>query len=253
MKRILRLKAELILKLKIIVTDFLNQDQILESLEKLEVLDLSRTQMIPLNRFPTLWSSSIRSPLKKLILKNVQKYDPFHKYYSSMVVLTALICPFGKYLEYIDLSFNDISLVKLESQKVLCMERLTYIDLSHNLILDYEIDISHNLAGFYLYIFAENIIEIHYSYQWHLSGNDDLWEDDFDSDGINDNADNCPVNANAGQEDFDRDGIGDICDTTSGIHICTNYGTCQEYQTCNTCPEQPEEVCDVDLLEKTEE
>ncbi|MGA1871517.1 MAG: thrombospondin type 3 repeat-containing protein [bacterium] len=35
---------------------------------------------------------------------------------------------------------------------------------------------------------------------------------DADGDGINDNADNCPVNINPGQEDSDGDDLGDVCD-----------------------------------------
>ena len=35
---------------------------------------------------------------------------------------------------------------------------------------------------------------------------------DSDGDGINDNADNCPQTANAGQEDYDEDSAGDVCD-----------------------------------------
>lgn len=36
---------------------------------------------------------------------------------------------------------------------------------------------------------------------------------DRDDDGILNDADNCPDNANADQADFDKDGIGDVCDT----------------------------------------
>src|SRR3989344_4865546 len=35
---------------------------------------------------------------------------------------------------------------------------------------------------------------------------------DGDSDGVNDNLDNCPSVSNANQADFDNDGIGDVCD-----------------------------------------
>ncbi|MGV6853299.1 MAG: lamin tail domain-containing protein [bacterium] len=37
-------------------------------------------------------------------------------------------------------------------------------------------------------------------------------QEDGDTDGIGDVCDNCPVNANPGQEDGDSDGVGDVCD-----------------------------------------
>lgn len=54
------------------------------------------------------------------------------------------------------------------------------------------------------------------------SGNAGGWFDDFrltfpgpdtDSDGIEDDIDNCPNNANPDQADTDEDGLGDVCDT----------------------------------------
>ncbi|HCX26340.1 MAG TPA: hypothetical protein DHT34_01085, partial [Cellvibrionales bacterium] len=37
---------------------------------------------------------------------------------------------------------------------------------------------------------------------------------DGDTDGINDDVDNCPSIANANQQDTDNDGTGDVCDET---------------------------------------
>lgn len=36
---------------------------------------------------------------------------------------------------------------------------------------------------------------------------------DLDSDGVNNNADNCPLVSNGSQVDFDGDELGDSCDT----------------------------------------
>jgi len=43
---------------------------------------------------------------------------------------------------------------------------------------------------------------------------------DTDGDGVCDNQDNCPDDANPGQEDSDNDGIGDACDTPTGPSDC---------------------------------
>jgi hypothetical protein len=51
------------------------------------------------------------------------------------------------------------------------------------------------------------------------SGSWDVFLDDADNDGIDDDTDNCPDLANPNQEDADSDGIGDACDEN------TIYGT----------------------------
>ena len=50
---------------------------------------------------------------------------------------------------------------------------------------------------------------------------------DTDSDGIFDNADNCPNNCNPLQLDADADGIGDVCDTVPGCGGC-GQGQCEQ-------------------------
>ena len=47
--------------------------------------------------------------------------------------------------------------------------------------------------------------------------------DDQDMDGIPDDQDNCPANANADQADFDEDNIGDACDSTPFGPMTTYY------------------------------
>lgn len=51
-------------------------------------------------------------------------------------------------------------------------------------------------------------------------------EVDTDTDGICDDADNCPDKGNPGQEDTDEDGVGDACDDDDGDGILDADDTC---------------------------
>jgi len=59
-------------------------------------------------------------------------------------------------------------------------------------------------------------------------------EPDSDNDGIADNADNCPNDANADQSDNDNDGIGNVCDSTpdGGVLDTDNDGIADNADNC---------------------
>ncbi|MFN3200328.1 MAG: fibrinogen-like YCDxxxxGGGW domain-containing protein [Bradymonadia bacterium] len=59
---------------------------------------------------------------------------------------------------------------------------------------------------------------------------------DADSDGVNDDVDNCPNNANADQADGDADGIGDVCDAcpADATNDEDGDGVCQDVDNCPT-------------------
>jgi len=49
---------------------------------------------------------------------------------------------------------------------------------------------------------------------------------DADGDGVSDNADNCPLEANVDQADFDNDGIGDVCDSDDDGDLINDESDC---------------------------
>jgi len=54
----------------------------------------------------------------------------------------------------------------------------------------------------------------------------DACEGDADGDGILDDLDNCPADSNANQNDFDNDGQGDVCDDSDNDTVFDNFDNC---------------------------
>jgi len=67
----------------------------------------------------------------------------------------------------------------------------------------------------------------------------DLCNGDLDSDGIVNENDNCPVDANPGQEDGDTDGVGDICDNCPADSNSNQTDTDEDGlgDICDNCPD----------------
>ena len=97
-----------------------------------------------------------------------------------MLSLTTILCPFGGTLEHADISYNDLTGITFEAQNITCMTPLKYIDLSHNLIIDMDADVSiQGLKGLFAMVFIRNVKEFHYSHQWDLGTTSaTIWQDD---------------------------------------------------------------------------
>jgi len=63
--------------------------------------------------------------------------------------------------------------------------------------------------------------------------------DDSDGDGLQDDCDNCPNDANPNQEDADGDGIGDACDNCPGVANCDQADADSDGvgDACDDCPD----------------
>ena len=80
-------------------------------------------------------------------------------------------------------------------------------------------------------------------------GPGDACDTDDDNDGRADTADNCPSNANAGQENNDGDGQGDVCDgddDNDGVPDGSDACPAQANATANGCPAPPPPDADGD-------
>lgn len=110
-------------------------------------------------------------------------------------------------------------------------------------------DIMDNFDG------EDNVNPEHLRFNCPPIGGGDCPEGDMDGDGVCDNDDNCPNNANPDQTDTDGDGIGDVCDDTpgGGDNPCINKGgdtdgdgICNDDDNCPDDPNQYQEDTDGD-------
>ena len=124
--RILRLKA---------LIPSMHRADLFTGLSSLQILDVTRITKYDLKRLTSQLQKlvSVSSPVQKLIMKNAQCHSGYY-IIDETVDIFDIICPFGKTIEHVDLSFNSIVKIKYQEGITSCALHLKYLDLSHNQI-----------------------------------------------------------------------------------------------------------------------
>ena len=108
------------------------KDGMLGTLQKLEILDFTRSTNLGLSYF---FGFDIY-PVKHLYLKNCQHFNTrVNSTYVTTLNITELLCPIGNTLVTADLSFNAITTLSINQKDSFCMTSLRFIDLQYNLIM----------------------------------------------------------------------------------------------------------------------
>ena len=70
-------------------------------------------------------------------------------------------------------------------------------------------------------------------------GDEEVFTQDSDDDGVLDHEDNCPLTPNPGQEDGDGDGVGDVCDNCSSTPNADQADADSDGlgDACDNCPD----------------
>ena len=124
--RILRLKA---------LKPSMHRADLFTGLSSLQILDVTRITKYDLKRLTSQLQElvSVSSPVQKLIMKNAQCHSGYYIIDESVDIFD-IICPFGRTIEHVDLSFNSIAKIKYQQGITTCASHLRYLDLSHNQI-----------------------------------------------------------------------------------------------------------------------